>query len=520
MKYLLAAIAAAVEALAVALSGLAVIAVPATLLWIITYKLAAGAEVVAALVSGAWLWGHGAPLQFDFTAQQIVDIGAGQEAVRFPLSLPLLGIACLTVAGGVRAGRRIHAAGGANPAQLFISCGSAAAGFLLISTIAASLAYSLSPHSMWMLAFRPLWLFLMALFGGVLWAAREMLPDLIEEKILPKFGVQQQAAFSISQVFGNAAVIFAAVALGLVALSALLLFFNIAINFVDYVRLSQSLHFDLMGVIISFLAQLLFLPVALIWALAWVSGVGFSIGEATLFSPFQLASGPLPALPIFAWVPADWGSFGIVAPLIVTVVALSMTLLFRSRLKGLTPGQRLATALLVAALSWVCGFILFGIARGSLGPGTLVYTGSDPVSAASAIAVEVLIGVAFGAWAYRSSPLTKLTETGTFFTSFRRRSLTETDEAQTLETEPLDTTDVDSGFGLLAARAREDFLAEQDRESKRDAPVSNDTASEHSDDSAELGEYESLDEVVGQEQEQYDTAELLRNFEWNKNDRA
>ena len=77
------------------------------------------------------------------------------------------------------------------------------------------------------------------------------------------------------------------------------------------------------------LAQLLFIPNAIVWALSWLSGPGFYLGSDALHSPTSAHVGPIPAIPLFGATPASAPGNWVILALIVFGVALGVYLRLR-----------------------------------------------------------------------------------------------------------------------------------------------------------------------------------------------
>ena len=92
MRALLTAVIAAIEAAAVALVGMAVVVVPAVLLWVVTFELAADPGQVFGSAIGVWFLAHLSPLEFGASAETAVGLGQPQAAFMYPISLAPLGI--------------------------------------------------------------------------------------------------------------------------------------------------------------------------------------------------------------------------------------------------------------------------------------------------------------------------------------------------------------------------------------------------------------------------------------------
>ena len=159
-------------------------------------------------------------------------------------------------------------------------------------------------------------------------------------------------------------------------------------------RVREIQDYYLLGVfstVIFALAQLFFLPNVLIWALAYISGVGFSVGAGTHFSPFGIASAPLPALPILGALPEPQVTMPwIIAVPIVIGIGIG---LWRS-----VPSLKEVAIRGLPAF----GFILFAaalagaLASGGIGPGRMSEVGLAPPLFGLAIAGEAGGGLLIG----------------------------------------------------------------------------------------------------------------------------
>lgn len=152
------------------------------------------------------------------------------------------------------------------------------------------------------------------------------------------------------------------------------------------------------GGIVFAVAQLALLPNLLLWALAWIAGPGFAVGEGTSFTPFGTVSGPLPAVPLLGALPGeDWANpVSAWVPLLVIACGVAA---------GVFVWRRLEPSLVRwADVGWVLGgivlvpglVVLLGqwAAAGAVGPGRLSQIGADPLVSAGLVAAEVAGGAA------------------------------------------------------------------------------------------------------------------------------
>lgn len=153
-----------------------------------------------------------------------------------------------------------------------------------------------------------------------------------------------------------------------------------------------------LGGVVLAVAQLALLPNLVVWAVAWLAGPGFAVGEGTAFAASGTAAGPLPALPILGALPGpDWSS-----PLAVWLPAAVVAC---GALGGWYAWRSLDPALVRwADLAWVGGGVVLatGLANGVLqwwaggavGPGRLSVVGADVVLVGGVVAAEAGAGAA------------------------------------------------------------------------------------------------------------------------------
>ncbi len=155
-------------------------------------------------------------------------------------------------------------------------------------------------------------------------------------------------------------------------------------------RLGSSLHAGSVGGATLLLLNAVLLVTAIVWALAYLVGTGFSIGTHTGVSPFAHHLGAVPDLPILAAVPSGpspgWAPMLIAIPVLTGAFA-GWWMCARTRelrwwqvpLAGL--GIGVVAGILVAALT--------GMSGGPAGNGRLVTIGPSAWQAGLAVAVEV-----------------------------------------------------------------------------------------------------------------------------------
>ncbi|PFG40526.1 hypothetical protein ATJ97_3056 [Georgenia soli] len=179
---------------------------------------------------------------------------------------------------------------------------------------------------------------------------------------------------------------------GLVVLAVVALAVGTAVGW-DRVRLVQDAYvLDVVSTVVMVLAQLLYLPTLLVWALSWVAGPGFAVGTGTSFAPGEVLAAPLPAVPALGALPspeAPGPQWVVVAPVLVGVV-VGVLLHRRRREPSLA---RAAGGAAVAALGAALAVgLLVLAAAGSIGPGRMADVGADPLAVAGMVVAEVGAG--------------------------------------------------------------------------------------------------------------------------------
>lgn len=188
-----------------------------------------------------------------------------------------------------------------------------------------------------------------------------------------------------------------AVVAGLAAVSCLMLVGLLAFNWVDSIRLYQSLQLSFFGTVTVSLGQLALLPNAIVYVMSWLTGVGFSLGQGSAVSPLATELGPLPPLPMFAALPTSSNTLLIIFVLVPLLAAFFATLLIKSHTAELRFNYASATSAaialglgigLVAATEMA---ILADLTGGSIGPARMSQIGVDPLSVFAVTFVEVAV---------------------------------------------------------------------------------------------------------------------------------
>ncbi len=148
-----------------------------------------------------------------------------------------------------------------------------------------------------------------------------------------------------------------------------------------------------LGTISLSFVQALYLPNLVVWAIAYISGVGFAVGSGSSFSSVSVAAAPLPALPVLGALPQPGSSYPwLIAIPIVLGLATGLW-----RAKNFVTLRRLAiygggTAALFMLVMAVTG----ALASGGIGPDRMSEVGVKPPLFAAILTLEMCGGLLLG----------------------------------------------------------------------------------------------------------------------------
>ncbi len=177
----------------------------------------------------------------------------------------------------------------------------------------------------------------------------------------------------------------------------------------DVLALTGALEPGPVGAVVLVLVQLALLPVAAVWALAWLAGPGFAVGTGTSVTLGGAQLGALPALPVLAALedlpsaapPLTWAL--VVVPVLAGVLAGAVVLRGRATSVDLEAAPAsVATTVRAGALAVLVVTVLVALVVGALaaaasggaGPGRMAVVGPAPWLTAGAVSAEVLLGAA------------------------------------------------------------------------------------------------------------------------------
>lgn len=145
------------------------------------------------------------------------------------------------------------------------------------------------------------------------------------------------------------------------------------------------------------LGQLLYLPTAALWAVAFAAGPGFSVGAGSSVTWSAVESGPLPLIPVLGALPDPGPLPPPVALSVLLPVAVGTFVGWRCvratpRLSSWRVRARAAAA--GAILTGLVMTLAAALASGALGTGRLGHLGVNPLLVGGALTGELLVGAA------------------------------------------------------------------------------------------------------------------------------
>lgn len=162
-------------------------------------------------------------------------------------------------------------------------------------------------------------------------------------------------------------------------------------------RLYDSLGAGLVGSVVAGLAQLALLPNLGVWALAWMAGPGFGIGDGSHITWTTSDPGLLPLVPVLGALPdpgplPSWLWLAVLVPIAIGVLVGWRSLRAVSRLSTWQiKAETSATACLLCAVALT---VAVWLASGSVGADRLGHVGANPWAVGGALLGELLLGAA------------------------------------------------------------------------------------------------------------------------------
>ena len=187
----------------------------------------------------------------------------------------------------------------------------------------------------------------------------------------------------------------------------------ICLNHSGMVAMFKRMHMNTGSCILMCIMALAWLPNMALWALSWVFGGGFHIGQAASYSLWSAQIHELPSLPIFALFPhpvdnADIRTCLMLIPVMLGFVFGLLTLLLHRgfHVRGIDPNEPVDVRDLLLRFAYPAGAfcitatlvslmssLAFWLANGSLGVGRLRDVGVDVMRSTNVVARPCAIGL-------------------------------------------------------------------------------------------------------------------------------
>lgn len=153
-----------------------------------------------------------------------------------------------------------------------------------------------------------------------------------------------------------------------------------------------GLGLDTFSGLMMAIAQLSVVPNLVVWAVAWLAGPGFAVGQGTVFSPSQVVSGPMPALPMLGSLPAEPSPWGVWVPSVVVAAGVVAGWWLHRRVPPRAAWQPVALAVGAGVVAGLVVSAATALAGGSVGPGRMSEVGARPLEVGTWVAVLAAAG--------------------------------------------------------------------------------------------------------------------------------
>jgi len=367
--------------------------------WLVEQTQGSTFQTVLQDTSRTWLSAQGVPLHFRSSKM----IGLKVPAYIFDL-IPL-GFSILIGWTMYRTGRKLS-----GERFLGFTWLGAIGTYLLVSVFITSAAISKAIYVIqWQGVFIPSALFAaLVILGSVVGKPilfEDSEPSILRERFRDYFlRLNDKLPWAIKPLINPALRAGTAVVAAMSAVSAIFISIMLTINWIEIIKLYQSLQLSFFGTFAVSAGQLALMPNLIAFGNSWLTGVGFAVGQGSLVSPLVTELGPLPAIPMLAALPAASSSFGVLFILVPLLAAFFATLLVKSHTAELRFNYASATTAAISlglAIGFVAAvemWILADFSGGSIGPGRMSLVGANPWLVAGVTFVEVSIASVLAAF--------------------------------------------------------------------------------------------------------------------------
>ena len=158
----------------------------------------------------------------------------------------------------------------------------------------------------------------------------------------------------------------------------------------------RGLGLDAVGGVVLAVAELAYLPNLVVWALTWLTGAGFAVGEGTHFGPDGVVGGALPAIPMLGALPSPdvAGPATSLVPLILVAIGALVGMYVHRRLVARHWWDAIVACAATAVCTAVVVMVLVTVASGGVGPDRLSEIGAQGGPVGLLAGAGVLVGAA------------------------------------------------------------------------------------------------------------------------------
>jgi hypothetical protein len=287
------------SAFVVALGFLTVFALNVTV-WLVEQTVGSTFQSVLQDSSRTWLSAHGVPLLI--SEGKIAGIKVPAYVVDFlPLGFSILIGWLIFRAGKKLSGEKFLGSAWLGAITLYL-----AVAVVLTSSAVTKAIYVVQ----WQGVFIPTALFSVLLIIGSVAGAPMLFedsePSVMRDRIRDFFiDLVDKLPWAIKPLIGPALRAGTGVVAAMSLVSAVLISLMLALNWIEIIKLYQSLQLTFLGTLTVSAGQLALMPNVIAFGNSWLLGTGFSVGQGSIVSPLATELGPLPAIPMLAALPVS-----------------------------------------------------------------------------------------------------------------------------------------------------------------------------------------------------------------------
>ncbi|MFV0425815.1 MAG: DUF6350 family protein [Beutenbergiaceae bacterium] len=168
----------------------------------------------------------------------------------------------------------------------------------------------------------------------------------------------------------------------------------VVLGFDQVAQVHRALVPDAVSTVLIVVAQVLALPTVAVWAMAYLAGPGFAVGQGTLFSATAVDAGPLPLIPVLGALPEPGSSHPSLAAIMVCGVLLGAVCgLWLRRRHPTELKDTLITVAVAVAVAGLVVLVLGWASSGAVGPGRMSRLGPMPLALMLAVSWQLLLGM-------------------------------------------------------------------------------------------------------------------------------